>query len=497
MLSINLNKIRFISFLYLFSSFFIFCLTWIKPYLSIFYCAIIIWSIVIFWKDTFKSQINYIKISYKDILIFSVILIVWIGLSGVGGLGTQTGDYVKHNALSYDLIKNPFPTKYQINGRTYFLTHYFGYYLTPAFLGRFVGWNGFNYINIVWTSAGILLSAFWLIRLVNHKKWYVFLMFILFGGFRLAGSIVQYGLTGTWELIYGAIYGTNSLFALNSLIHSFEFIYHNNTDLIYWSPQHTIGAWIGTGLFLEDWLNKKSLKVTSLYISVLAFWSPWTFIGLVPFMAVAILQLRDFRKWFYLPSAISGICIFILTAVFLLGVTGNKLVNHFIFTNNSISGASNTEVLKSYVFFIFFEVLIYALPILFIMYIRKNERFFLMLLTTIILVLIPLYRYGQWNDWCAKVSVPAQFILGFMVIDEILRKSKISKYLLIVFLLSSIVPVTTIINSFRYARHFSIPNYPDERSLLSLPNSADACACWPKEQFIASKDSFFFKYLAK
>ena len=425
------------------------------------------------------------------------ILIVWIVFSGVGGLGLQTSDYLKHNALSYDLIVNPYPIKYIINDKVYYLSHYLGYYLTPAFFGKFLGWTAYNYINIVWTSLGISLSVFWVARLTGKLKWYVLLLFILFGGLRFGGGLVQYSLNGTLDIFYKAVYGTVSLFSLNSLTHSFEFIYHNTTDLIYWSPQHTIGAWIGVGLFLEDWHNRKNIRYAPLYFSALAFWSPWTFIGLCPFALVAVIQLKDYHKWFSISSFLAGLTILGLTVVFLFGVTNNHLINHFIFNNYHLSGASNLTIFKSYLFFICSEVLIYAIPILIVMYLKKDTHFFLVILTTVVLLLVPLYRYGQWNDWCAKVGVPAQFILTIMVIKMILQKTKLSYYLIGIFLICAIIPIITIINSFRYARHYPIPNFPKEVQIASLPETANTCACWPKEQFIASEESFFFKYISR
>lgn len=497
MLNFNTNQIRFISYIYLLLSFAIFSLSWVKIPITLLYILILAYSTYIFWKDTFQSQADFIKISLKTLFICSIILIFWIALSGVGGLGLQTGDYLKHNALSYDLITNTHPPEYNINGKTYHLVHYLGYYLTPAFVGKFLGWSAFNYANILWTSLGILLSIFWFIRIVGKFSWFVLLIFILFGGLRLAGALYQFGLNGTIETLYNAMYGTVSLFSLNSTHYSFSFIYHNTTDLIYWSPQHTLGAWIGAGLLLHDWLHRKNISMAPIYLSLIAFWSPWSFIGLCPFALVAVFQLKYWQRWFSLPAILSGLAILVLTIIFLLGVTDNNLIHHFIFNNMSISGSDNATIFQSYLFFICFEVLIYTLPILILMYIQKNTYFTLTLLLTIVLVLVPLYRYGQWNDWCAKVGVPAQFIMAIVVTKMILQKTKLSYYLIIVFLLSAIVPLTSIVNSFRYARHFKLFNYPAESKLVSLPQTADNCNCWPKEQFIAPHESLFFKYFSK
>ncbi|MCA9417857.1 MAG: hypothetical protein KC917_16380, partial [Candidatus Omnitrophica bacterium] len=70
--------------------------------------------------------------SWRRVLFVAVIALVWVALSGIGGLGFQNPDYPKHNAVLKDLIEKDWPVVYGEGEGARALVYYFAYYLPAA-----------------------------------------------------------------------------------------------------------------------------------------------------------------------------------------------------------------------------------------------------------------------------------------------------------------------------------------------------------------------------
>ena len=494
-MELKTSTLKVYSLFYLAISHFLFYGIWLKPILAILFSTILLYGVFLFYKNTIKDD-DLIRLTKRDTLLLILSLMSWVGLSGVGGFGMQTFDYAKNNALANEIINNPLPITYTIGSKIYNLCHYLGYYLPPAILGRLTGWAGFNYIGVVWLTFGTGLTMLWIGRLVGKFSVYLWALFIFFGGLRLLGGLIMYGYN-TEQLLHilkESMMGRASLFPLNSLTSSFSYIYHNSTDLLYWSPQHTLGGWIAAGLLLYDWKFKKNVSFAPLYIALTMYWSPWTFAGLSPFFAVAFFQL-GYKRNFNLKIISISFIIFILSFLYLKGVADNKLISHLIWDS---PGDSAYNAVKAYFIFIAGELIVFAWAIT---YIQKKENlvnnFTPFVTAFIMLLLIPLYRYGMYNDWCAKASVVPLFIL-FIAYAKCIFETRLKpmrSYLIILGILVGVIPAISIISSARHSRNFSYPNQPKKEELLSLIGTAEKYK-YPKEQFISSSETFFFKYLA-
>ena len=104
------------SFIYLSAPLIIFFIGFLKP---VIYIIFILLFIVCAKKIFFECQLNCKKsnLTYpKKKVIYGIIIFIffWVFLSGSGGFSFQNEDYVKHNAILFDLINLSWPITYEI-----------------------------------------------------------------------------------------------------------------------------------------------------------------------------------------------------------------------------------------------------------------------------------------------------------------------------------------------------------------------------------------------
>ena len=83
----------------------VFFIGWLKKYISIPLCILLIYSILLFIKST-KSQLSekFITLDKKIIIFILLILLLWVYLSGIGGFWVQRWDQNARNTVLRDLI---------------------------------------------------------------------------------------------------------------------------------------------------------------------------------------------------------------------------------------------------------------------------------------------------------------------------------------------------------------------------------------------------------
>ena len=203
------------------------------------------------------------------------------------------------------------------------------------------------------------------------------------------------------------------------------------TTQLYNVFNQAIPAWIVTLLILNN-LTKSHIFIYSL----LVLYAPLPFIGLFPFiLQKSFRQEANWRLWLAKPTdkyqkKISQL-FFVLKEN--LSVQ-NVIVGGFVMIVSFIFMYSNTGVhehgfiwefypqtgkfILLYVIFCLNEFLILGLCI----YTDTSDKA-LLGLTLIILLLIPLYKYGTWNDFSTRTSIPALIILFILMIKSIVIKA--------------------------------------------------------------------------
>lgn len=437
---------------------------------------------------------SYREFWSKKALLFSALFIfIWVALSGAGGVGYQVSDLSKSNTLIKELTLHTWPLEYAVDGEKMYLSHYLGYYLPGPFL---LSWLGYKYVQLFlffYTLIGISLGVFWLARFAQKDNSLFAGFLILFGGISTFSFLFKFGGEAIAEFVHrvsthGYVFWLNSwdVIPLN---------YMAISDMLYWTPQHIIPTFIGIGFLLNDSFIDRDISYTPFAISLLAIWSPLVLVGLFPFFAYVLFHGR-FKGIWNITNLLISPAIFGVVAIFLLAIESETLVKHFIFTDLSGRGLTYLDQIGTYFYFVFFEVLIWAIPIFFVLRGTLNLEYKTLLgFTVLLLLLIPFYRFGLWNDWCNRVSMPAIVVLALFAFKGILQSKGLMRFVMLALLtLGSSAAVIGMVGSVKMAGN-KVGFFPPElHEVQTLP---EICVGYPITQFVAPSHSFFYTHLGK
>jgi hypothetical protein len=210
-------------------------------------------------------------IPVRSLLVILLVAIVWVSLSGAGGVGFQNlPDWNNKNAMMSDLIERVWPVVYP-DGRV--LNYYFALYLPASALGHLAGWNPAQWLLYGEVLAGLILSLLWLYSFSGELGIKALILFLVFGGLDIVGYLVMQqrlprpGVPIEWWAS-----------ALQ---------FSGNTTLLFWVPQHCLPGWILTSLLLDDAARMHRMTFVGLFVGLCYLWSPFVTLGLVPIVAAA------------------------------------------------------------------------------------------------------------------------------------------------------------------------------------------------------------------
>jgi hypothetical protein len=217
--------------------------------------------------------------------------LVLLAFSGVGGLGWQHGDYLKHHLIWLELARHPWPLHYQdLELGSVFLDYYLAYYLPVGLLGKWLGTESIPVASYLWTGLGMWLGLVWLLRL-SPQGW----------GYWLA-SVLLVGWPGTlWALIEIFPYAINTEEWLRmSFVPGVMAMYIGKSSLAIFSSfemlslsvQHFLPTYLGSLMLIDAWQRQRWGHL-GLLIGSLAFWSL--------FVAVAM-GLIALGRWLTQPT---------------------------------------------------------------------------------------------------------------------------------------------------------------------------------------------------
>ena len=86
---------------------------------------------------------------------------------GVGGFAPQATDWIKHNAVLSDCVRQPWPVVLMDRADRWPLVYYLAWYLPAALVGKVAGYAAAQVALWVWTSLGVMLAGGWFARLTR------------------------------------------------------------------------------------------------------------------------------------------------------------------------------------------------------------------------------------------------------------------------------------------------------------------------------------------
>lgn len=438
----------------------LFGIGWMRPVFSVPFALAVVGSVV--WccvrMLSFKSSA---KISARTLIILIILAGIWTILSGAGHRGFFDGDYYKHNAILSDLIAYSWPVQYRLVHGTGVvpLVYYIAYYLPAAVVGLIGGWKAANIALFVWTWGGVCITFLWIAVLVPKKTILAVTLFVLFSGLDGIGRLIllhRTGMNADWEWWAGL------------------WQYSGITTQLFYVPQHSLPAWIVGGMLLFQYKQKQLVSGLVLACSAVLLWSPFVFIGLLPFFAYLF-----FKKKIAAHFLEYGVSIFVLCMVGLYlasSQVGNSGAGgQWLFTHVDIV---HSLTLVRLALFYLFEFGIYLL------FIKKNT---VLWIATAVLIALPWYRMGLLNDFVMRASLPALFILAVSWAQAVPLLMPLKRVVAIaIIVVASIYPFLLYHNAII---HFS--KGPPRFTLSTLDTAA------VRMQYVGEKNSVFFRSIAR
>ncbi len=437
-----------------------------------------------------------------------ILILCWVSLSGAGGRGFQTLDYVMHNGRLEDLVQYSWPVFYQ-SGKILdypewsdknVLVIYAGYYLPAALVGKLFNVAvAFEFMHY-WTLTGCWLALRWLLHHTSVKSTVIVAaVLILFGGW----DIVGWFLHGFYSLHKNSI----SLDTVNFRelcspspfpgwldfwagdVVDANYFFGNFVSLsvsLFWAPHQSIAGWLVIALLLQA-LQQENWRHTGVVYAMLVLWSPMALMGLalLPLsMFFLSMKLGDKGKmltqWFSMPNVLAGLFVVIVGIYYASGSAlsnpaGWLVLNHGWF---SLPGL------------LFFHLMcwgIYALAVYPALsgFATTTKHFFIVLCIT--LFVLPWVHYGTYNDLMIRSSAALLFGLAIFVLKAIMYYHDNGKKLQVALLVVVLLPGTGS-GLFNLANAFI--NHETKATSESVVNYNFG---W---EFLGSKDSAFTRYFS-
>ncbi|MDE7312854.1 MAG: hypothetical protein K2N87_14730 [Eubacterium sp.] len=477
------------------------------------------------------------------------LVLLWAGLSGIGGYVWQNSDHPIRNQIFMQLIEAHWPVVQELESAagTRGLVYYLGYWLPAAVAGKLFGTAAGWAVQYVWAVVGILLM--YALLCMHRKKISVWplLVIIFFSGTDAVGMLLR-------EPEKFHLIGTLSL---DEWFGYYQF--SSMTTQLFWVFNQAVPAWVLCALvFLEE--KPRNLLFAS---SLIILTSTFPFAGMLPFVlyfmvtrapwstakeaAGQMLQIGKecWKNWGSLQNVLGGGTVAVICGIYLAGndsVRGS--LQRFGTGGESLSGAGTvwmyvipvcvalagilaacagvwiltalilrgwgrrlkkmalmlggiavclriltieTELspLRYGIYLLVFYVLEAGLLLAVLYPSVEDKRLFA--LNGIWLFVIPLILVGKANDFCMRASIPGLFLLLLWSIQMLERSKKRwpACLLLVLLLIGALTPMHEMART--------IVN-----TQAGLENqTAEAERVLRGNNFSGSAEGFFWKYIAK
>ena len=437
-----LNKLIF---LYLYLPILLFYLLWIRPLLSVPALVMIILALVLCFQkgERQKAEVENKK-GMASFILCIVILMAWCLLSGMGGYCHQSLDWEKHNFILRLLTEQKWPIIVKYKEERGVLVYYIAAYLIPALIGKLM--HSFRVAEIallIWTAFGLYLTIRLLETQLNMDKplQRLVLCLVLF----LFSSFIT-PVSGIYGNLFPDDVGTGEQWYWLSITYPVQF--SSNMMLLRWVPQQAVSGWLMTLLLLQE---KEHCERWGVVLLPAILYSTFVFVGLV-FLSV-LFWITDCIKQCALKASLRRIvalrnllCVFpaLILILFILCSMLQERQGY-----GEMSFRLITYRGRGLITLLCLELTWGLWPLLLAEKELKNPA---LLCATILLLLLPLFQMGEWNDLCMRASIPAMFILCILTVKNLLDAENEVQYkmlLLCVLLLCSVSSMHELITTLK------------------------------------------------
>ncbi len=259
---------------------------WMKWYFALIGVLLLSGGFLWLYRRDFMLDDRKITLSIVHAIAIIVVLGVWVAFSGNCGFSYGLDDIPWRNTILADLINYDWPVVYHDG---FSLAYYFAIWLVPAAVGKLLGWGAALFTLWLYETCLVVTAVFLIGVLLDARGpavfWMVAVVFMLWSGLNLVGSACM-EIVGKNE--QGFKLDSNEAYCdVFYYGEATNFYYRSNFDCISQS-YNQIAVWLAVPLML---FSRKARSFIYLEV-LLALFSPWVVIGLIPLMiALGVFQL--------------------------------------------------------------------------------------------------------------------------------------------------------------------------------------------------------------
>lgn len=382
----------------------LFLITWFRYSVGIpsaFALSLFFWRLL----RTDSDQTPFPKWTFLEWALLLSGALVWVGLSGTGGIGYQNWDHVKHNAMLNDLILNEWPVRYGSDSAT--LVYYIPFYLIPALIGKAAGWTPANILLWIQYFIFVTLILIWITQRTGAKHFAV-LPAILIIMFFSGNDWIAHTTMGGPPPLHRSLEWWNPFTAYLSI-----------TTQLFWTPNSALAAWTGTILLLSA-LNRETVSRAFFICLLVFYWCPYVFFGIFPFLLLFI-PLKGSRirflssEWRWMMLLIPAS---ILAIVYYSAKSDSIPVDSVLQNQMSI-----LALILSYISFVFLEIL-WLFPFFWYFKTKRaidENSWRIALVAFATLMVIPLMMSPSIMDFIMKASMGPIFIIAICLSQLVVK----------------------------------------------------------------------------
>lgn len=319
-------------------------------------------------------------------------LVLYVVLAGAFGVGYQHNDWIKHHGVYRDLATGELPIVYETpSDARYGLNYYLAWYLPPAMLARLTSTALLPLYIGLWTLLG-LATVYWLLgRVTRAPPLLCLLILVFFSGLDLLGhNLLKDVAIPNLEHLEG---------------YTGMFIYPSHTNAFFWAPQQALPAWIGALLLLWPLVRDRDGPDHGLLLlALVGFWAPLVAVGLAPF--VAYTTIRRPGRALHLTNALGLLLGGLAVLYFAANVAA--VPHAFVWEFFPVT----TLAVPLFAFLVFEAIIPLLVVAPFARRLHPQDGPRLLLVAAAVLLLLPLYRVGLWNDLAMRASMVALFVVA-------------------------------------------------------------------------------------
>lgn len=316
-------------------------------------------------------------------------------LGGETHLFRPTTDWYFRDAVLADLVRGGFPVVYRVNGADMLLGAPLGMYVLPALVGRAAGLAAAH--GALLAQNALVLGGVFYLLLALGRGWFNLAVVIGFAG--AAGLIRIIGFAASGD-VTKLVPGNDTIDAWNPLMQ-----YTGSITQFFWVPNHALPGWLLAVLLLLRARREVDTATLGAAVALLVFWSPLAVlpavVGLVYF---AIVDARgtfvSARTWIALFFALG--C---LPVVLYMTAAAGSIPRPDVLGDPQFAG----------VYLTFMPVQLASAIVVF--YLRDRippEWRGLLWVNVALLVVLPFFSFGEFNDLVMRGSIASLTILAFL-----------------------------------------------------------------------------------